>query len=81
MAELKTKPNDASVDAYLQSIADERKQRDSYAIMQMMQEVTGEPAQMWGSSIIGFWRLSVHPMPAGVMAIGFLAGSPRVSRT
>lgn len=54
MAELKTTPNDASVEAFLDRIADERKRQDSYAILAMMQEVTGVEAKMWGDSIVGF---------------------------
>ena len=54
MAELKTKLNDASVEAFLDGIADERKRQDSYTILTMMQEVTGAKAKMWGDSIVGF---------------------------
>ena len=54
MAELKTKPSDASVEAFLDRIDDERKRQDSYAILAMMQEVTGVEAKMWGDSIVGF---------------------------
>jgi len=54
MAELKTTPNDASVEAFLDGVADERKRQDSYAILAMMQEVTGVKARMWGDSIVGF---------------------------
>ena len=54
MAELKTKLSDASVEVFLDGIADEAKRRDSYAILSMMQEVTGVEAKMWGDSIVGF---------------------------
>ena len=54
MAELKTTPNDASVEAFLDGITDERKRQDSYAILALMQEVTGVEAKMWGYSIVGF---------------------------
>ena len=54
MAELKTKLSDASVEVFLDGIADEAKRRDSYAILAMMQEVTGVEAKMWGDSIVGF---------------------------
>ena len=54
MAELKTKPTDASVEAFLNSVENEKKRQDSFAILELMREVTGEEAQMWGSSIIGF---------------------------
>lgn len=54
MAELKTQPNDASVEAYLQGIEPEKKQEDSRAILKLMRRVTGEEARMWGDSIVGF---------------------------
>lgn len=54
MAELKTKLSDASVEVFLDGIADEAKRRDSYAILAMMQEVTGVEGKMWGDSIVGF---------------------------
>ncbi len=54
MAELKTKPNDASVVDFLDTIEDETKRDDSYEIMNMMQEVTGDQPKMWGGAIIGY---------------------------
>ncbi len=54
MAELKTKPTDADVLAFLHEVESEKKREDALAILALMQEVTGEPAKMWGSSIIGF---------------------------
>jgi hypothetical protein len=54
MAELKTKPTDASVEAYLNCVEPEKKRQDSFAVLELMREVTGEEPKMWGSSIIGF---------------------------
>src|SRR3954467_5566496 len=54
MAENKTKATDADVLEFLNSVADERKRQDCLAMMELMQEVTGEPPTMWGSSIVGF---------------------------
>ncbi len=54
MAELKTKLNDASVLDFLNGVEDEQKRQDSFKILEIMQEVTGEEPKMWGSSIIGF---------------------------
>lgn len=54
MAELKSKPNEGSVVEYLDSIPDEKKRRDSYAILDLMSRVTGEEPKMWGDSIVGF---------------------------
>jgi hypothetical protein len=54
MYEPKTKINDASVESFLKTIPDEKKRQDSFAILDMMKEVTGEEPKMWGTSIIGF---------------------------
>lgn len=54
MADVKTKVNDASVEAFLNGVEDEKKRRDSFAVLQLMQEVTGEEPKMWGPSIVGF---------------------------
>jgi hypothetical protein len=54
MAELKTQENDASVDAYLKTIEDEKKREASFIVKELMEEVTGEEARMWGDSIVGF---------------------------
>jgi len=54
MAELKTRENDASVEAFLASVADEKRRADTRAVMEMLERVTGCPPKMWGTSIIGF---------------------------
>lgn len=51
---LKTRPNDASVEQFLDAVADAGRREDCRAVMDMMARITGEPAAMWGSSIIGF---------------------------
>ena len=55
MAELKTQENDSSVEAFLATV-DEKRQADARAVVAMMQQATGKPPRMWGSSIIGFDR-------------------------
>ena len=54
MAEPKTKPTTASVKKFIDSIEDEKKRKDSRAILKMMKEITGERPKMWGPSIVGF---------------------------
>lgn len=78
MAELKTKPNDGSVEAFLNSVSDPKKRQDSFTILELMKTVTGEQPQMWGDSIIGFG--SVHYRYAsGREGDWFVTGfSPRV---
>jgi uncharacterized protein DUF1801 len=54
MVELKTKATDASVEEFLQGIADEKKREDCYQILEIMKKATKSEPKMWGSSIIGF---------------------------
>jgi hypothetical protein len=56
MAELKTKATDASVEAFLNCVADEKKRADAFRVLQIMREETGEEPQMWGESMVGFGR-------------------------
>jgi len=54
MAELKTQKNDASVEDFLNAVANEKRREDSYVVNDLMKEVTGEQPAMWGDSIVGF---------------------------
>lgn len=54
MAELKTQRNDGDVGAFLASIEDPTRRADCHALVELMSKVTGSPAEMWGSSIVGF---------------------------
>ena len=54
MAETKTKPTGASVDAYLASRASPEQLADCKAIMAMCTRVTKQQPKMWGPSIVGF---------------------------
>ena len=61
--ELKTKVNDASVEGFLNAVPDETVREDCFEILKLMEQVTNEPAKMWGASIIGFG--SYHYKGAG----------------
>lgn len=77
MAENKTKLTNASVTEFLNSIENEEKRRDSFTILEMMKEVTGDEPKMWGESIVGFGRYQ-YKYASGREGDWFLAGfSPR----
>ncbi len=77
MTELKTQKNDASVKDFLNSVPDERKREDSFAILELMRDITGEEPAMWGSSIVGFGSYR-YKYASGREGEWFLAGfSPR----
>ena len=54
MAEIKTKPTDVSVDAFLDTVQHPVRRADGKALRAMMERITGEPAVMWGPSMVGF---------------------------
>ena len=54
MADNKTIKTEASVEDYLNAVENDSKRADSFAILELMREVTGEEPAMWGPSIIGF---------------------------
>ena len=54
MTQNKTQRNDGDVLAYLESVGHKRRREDSLVVKTIMEEVTGEPAEMWGTSIVGF---------------------------
>lgn len=54
MAELKTKATSASVDEFLDAIADEGVREDCRVIAGMMRKATKAEPRMWGPSIIGY---------------------------
>lgn len=54
MAELKTKPTQASVKDFLNQIPDKERRDDCFAVAKIMEEITGDKPKMWGPSIVGF---------------------------
>jgi hypothetical protein len=54
MAELKTKPTQASVKEFLNQVSDKERREDCFAVAKIMEEITGEKPKMWGPSIVGF---------------------------
>ncbi len=54
MAALKTKKNDQSVTQFIANIAEDSKRAYAETLCQLMEKLTGEPAVMWGDSIVGF---------------------------
>ena len=77
MAELKTKKNTASVEKFLNNVADEQRRKDCFRLVEIMKaETKAEPA-MWGTSIVGFGRHQ-YKYESGRELEWFLVGfSPR----
>lgn len=77
----KTTPGDGDADAFIAAVADDQRRDDARLVVALMREATGEPAVMWGSSIIGFgsrhYRYATG-REGDVPAVGF---SPRKAQT
>lgn len=54
MAELKTQANDASVEAFIDSLDDPQQIADSLKLIEIMSKVAGAKPVMWGNAIVGF---------------------------
>ena len=75
--ELRTKPSGAAVDDFLARVENPQRRADAETLTALFTEVSGQPACLWGPSIIGFgaYRYRYESGHAGEMCrIGF---SPR----
>lgn len=54
MSENKTTPTSQSVDAFIARVAHPQRRADAFDLRAMMERLSGEPAVMWGASIVGF---------------------------
>ena len=76
MYELKTKLNDANVAEFINTVEDAKKKEESFKIIDLMRDISGEEPKMWGNSIVGFgiFRYQGKTCAGEWMKIGF---SPR----
>lgn len=77
MAEIKTRATELSVDDFIESVPDPTRRADAKTVRAMFERLTGEPAKMWGPTIIGCgsYRYTYDSGHSGVMCrMGF---SPR----
>jgi len=56
MSDLKTRPTDASVEAFIDAVDHPRRREDAHILLDLMRRVTGEKPVMWGPAIVGFGR-------------------------
>ncbi len=78
LVEIKTKPTSSSVTDFIDSIPDEQKRKDSYAILKLMEKAAKEKPKMWGSSLIGFGNKRYKSTATGREVDWFKIGfSPR----
>ncbi len=78
LAKVKTTENEASVDDFVNGVADDQKRKDTLVLMDMMQKVTKEKPKMWGASLIGFGNMVYQSPTSGRAVEWFKIGfSPR----
>ena len=80
MAEAKTRPTGQAVEDFLNSIDHEKRKKDGFEVLEMMTRITGQPATMWGPSIVGFGTYTMtyaNGKQADWMRVGF---SPRKAK-
>ena len=65
MAEIKTTMNDGDVDAFINSVENDRRREDSQTVKEIMTRLSGDEPQMWGTSIVGFGPPYVYTPQAG----------------
>ena len=81
MAENKTKATDVSVDNFLAKVEPEQRREDGRVVRDMMERIAGEPAKMWGPSIIGFGALHYRyesGREGDICRIGFSPRKPQL---
>ena len=52
--EIKTKKTTASVERFLDTVEDESRRDDCYAVLEIMRSITKSEPAMWGPGIVGF---------------------------
>ncbi|WP_373651661.1 DUF1801 domain-containing protein [Schlesneria sp. DSM 10557] len=77
MSEQKTRPTEEDVTAFIAAVPEAQKREDSYRLLELMQQITGESPRMWGPSMIGFGEYH-YRYPTGHEGDTFVVGfSPR----
>ena len=77
----KTTATGGDVDAFLDGIGDEQRRRDAILLAGLMREVTGQPAVLWGSAIVGFGSLHYRYATGREGDVPLVGFSPRKAQT
>ncbi len=77
MAQNKTQPTQVSADAFIAAVPDPTRRADAQALAAMMARLSGEPAKMWGPSIVGFGSYHYRYDSGREGTMGRIGFSPR----
>ena len=82
MHEVKTKPREEDVRAYILTLEPLRRREEGLKLLEMFEQETGLPAVLWGESMIGFGTYA-YKYKSGHegewMRIGFAPGKAKIS--
>ena len=78
MAEIKTKPTEHDVTAFLDSVESDRRREEGHRVRELMERVTGAPATMWGPTMVGFGSIP-YTNTTGTNEMFVVGFSPRKS--
>ena len=79
MSEPKTRPTGASVEAFLTAVEAPGRREDGFAMLRLLGEITGKPAEMWGPTIVGFDRYPMKYSNGTTQEWPMIGFSPRKS--
>ncbi|WKZ68799.1 MAG: DUF1801 domain-containing protein [Melioribacteraceae bacterium] len=51
---IKTRKNNQSVEAFINTIENPKRREDSFVVLDLMKKITKEEPKIWGTSIVGF---------------------------
>lgn len=77
----KTQPTDADVAAFVAAIPSAVRRQDAERLVELFGRVTGEPARMWGPSIVGFGEYHYRYASGREGDMAAAAFSPREAAT
>ena len=77
MAELKTRKTNASVEKFLNNVADEQRRKDCFHLVEIMKTATKAKPAMWGASIVGFGSHQLKYASGRELEWPLIAFSPR----
>jgi Domain of unknown function (DU1801) len=77
----KTRPTDADVGSFLESVADERRRDEARTVCRLMQEITGEEPVLWGTAIVGFGSVRLRYATGRELDWPVVGFSPRKAAT
>jgi len=82
MAQNLTKPTDVGVDEFIAGVEDERRRSEAVVLRELMERVSGQPATMWGPTMVGFGTYSYQTRSGQTeeyFVVGFSPRKPALS--